>query len=175
MFMKKSSLLIALISMLSFTSFAQKSEKDIVDIIDKLRYEWDEEAINLESFEGMEKYCHEKKYRNGVTELLNTIHHYDTTLYFIVTSKYNESKDARAKETLNDIIIVESEYTTPNFLNFLEQECVKVKTVERHQRSIHHDSANEIEDLEKELFQYIEAVTTRIDLVDEHIHHLKDL
>ena len=52
---------------------------------------------------------------------------------------------------------------------------MKVKTVERHQRSIHHDSANEIEDLEKELFQYIEAVTTRIDLVDEHIHHLKDL
>jgi hypothetical protein len=173
--MKKSSLLLALISVLSFSSFAQESKGDIVKIIDNLRFEWDDEAINLESFEGMEKYCHEKKYKRGVIELLNTIHHYDTTLYFVVTSKYDESKDAQAKETLNDILIVESKYTTPNFLEFLSQECVKVKTVERHQRSSHHDSPDEIEDLEKELIQYIEAVTTRIDLVDEHIHHLKDL
>ncbi|MFT7032288.1 MAG: hypothetical protein ACJA2S_000787 [Cyclobacteriaceae bacterium] len=173
--MKRSSLLIALISAISFSIFAQEREGDIINIIDNLRFEWDDEAINLESFEGMEKYCHEKKYRKGVIELLNTIHHYDTTLYFVVTAKYDKSKNAQAKETLDDILIVESKYTTPNFLNFLSQECVKVKTVERHQRSSHHDSADEIEDLEKELIQYIEAVTTKIDLVDEHIHHLKEL
>ena len=173
--MKRLSFLIVFISATSFTSFAQESESDIVDIIDDLRYKWDDEAINLESFEGMEKYCHEKKYRNKVLELLNTIHHYDTTLYFVVTSKYDSSKDLQAKETLDDIIVVESKYTTPNFLEFLSQECEKVKLVERHQRSIHYDTTDEISDLESELIQYIEAVTTRIDLVDEHIHHLKDL
>lgn len=173
--MKRSLLLLALITGMSFSSLAQESEGDIVDIIDNLRYEWDDEAINLESFEGMEKYCHEKKYRNGVIKLLNTIHHYDTTLYFIVTAKYDESKDLQAKETLDDILIVESKYTTTNFLEFLNQECEKVKVVERHQRSSHYDTTEEIEDLEEELIQYIEAVTTRIDLVDEHIHHLHDL
>ncbi|MFY0651962.1 MAG: hypothetical protein JXQ96_08020 [Cyclobacteriaceae bacterium] len=173
--MKKYILLIICL-MTSVALFAQEEEgEDIVIIVDELRYKWDDEAVNLETFEGMERYCHEKHYRQEMTELLNKIHHYDTTLYFIVTDKYKASEDLEAKATIDDIMIVETKYTTPNFLAFLKEECEKVKTIEKHQRKTINDTAAETEELEEELFRYIEAVTTRIDLIDEHIHHLKDL
>lgn len=160
---------------ISFSSLAQDSDEDIVIIVDELRLQWDEEAVELETFEGMEEYCHVKKYKKKVTDLLNQIHHYDTTLYNIVTEKYGESEDAEAKATLDDILLIESKYTTKNFLEFLDFECEKVKTIEKHMRKVNNDVDAEMSRLERELVRYIEAVTLRIDLVDEHIHHLKDL
>ena len=156
------------------TSVAQDGE-DIVFIIDELRYAWDDEAVKLESFEGIEEYCHVKSYKKSISNLLYKIHHYDTTLYNIVSQKYNTSQDAAAKETIDDIIVVESKYTTKNFIEFLEFECVKVKTIEKHLRKQNPDVDKEMSRLERELKRYIEAVTLRIDLIDEHIHHLKDL
>ena len=161
---------------LTFSVFAQnESDEDIVAIIDDLRYKWDDEATKLESFEGMEKYCHERHYKKEVTDLLNKIHHYDTSLYFIVTEKYSESNDPIVKETLEDIVVVEEKYTTPNFIAFLEDECEKVKTIEKHERRFVNEADEEKIALEQELLLYIESVTSRIDIIDENIHHLDDL
>lgn len=173
--MRKIVCLLTMLCLTCFSALAQDDQEDIVFIVDELRYAWDDEAVKLETFEGMEEFCHVKSYKREITDLLNKIHHYDTTLYNIVSSKYDASEDAAAKETLDDIILIESKYTTKNFLEFLDFECDKVKTIEKHLRKPNNDVDAEMGRLERELTRYIEAVTLKIDLVDEHIHHLKDL
>ena len=170
--MKNIVLIFTCICCLSISVYAQ-DESDVLMTIDDLRYQWDDEAVNLESFEGMEKFCHEKKYKKEITDLLNSIHHYDTLLYGIVTEKYSQTEDLQAKEALNDILLVESEFTTLNFLDFLEEECVKVVKVEKNIKKHDDDVDSKIRKLEKELFKYIDSVTERIDLIDENVHHLR--
>ncbi|MEO9966591.1 MAG: hypothetical protein ABJF11_12415 [Reichenbachiella sp.] len=154
----------------------EDSQKDIISIIDELRTKWDIEALKMESYTGMKEYCHSNPYRRGISQLLRKIHHYDTTLYFTVTDKYDTNEDAAAKETLDDILTLETKYTTPNFVAFLKEECKKVIHIEKNLAK--KDSGGfdkDIDALEEELTQYIDAVTERVDLVDEHIHHLKEL
>lgn len=171
--MKKVTLILASICFLSVTTVFAQDETEILITVDDLRYQWDDEAVNLETFEGMERYCHEKKYKKEITDLLNSIHHYDTLLYNVVSKKYAQTDDLQVKEALNDILTVESEYTTVNFLQFLADECEKVKTIEKHQRNKSNDTSSERKKLERELFRYIESVTERIDLIDENVHHLR--
>jgi len=170
--MKRITLIIACVCCFSILVFAQDEDQILIEV-DDLRYQWDDEALNLESFEGMEKYCYEKKYRAEITDLLNTVHYYDTLLYNIVTEKHDQEVDLQAKEALMDILTVESEYTTPSFVQFLSDECKKVNIIEKHLRKIGNHTDSEIERLEKELVRYIDAVTERIDLIDENVHHLR--
>lgn len=157
-------------------ALAQKKPNDIIFIVDELRTAWDIEALKMESYEGMKEYCHSKTYRKDVLDLLHQIHHYDTTLYFTVTEKYDANADAAAKETLDDIMTLETKYTNRNFVAFLKKECDKVIHIEKNLAK--KDSGGfdkDIAALEEELIEYIDAVTLRVDLVDEHIHHLKEL
>ena len=171
----KSFLTTCLLITLNFNaSFGQTLEKDVIFIVDELRTEWDLEAENLETYVGMKDYCHSKSYRRKIVKLLDLIHHYDTSIYFAVTAMYDTNEDAAAKETLDDIMIIEKKYTNRNLVSFLKTECDKVITIEKNLAK--KDSGGfdkDIESLEEELLFYIDAITLRVDLVDEHIHHLK--
>ncbi|WP_420581535.1 hypothetical protein [Reichenbachiella sp.] len=174
--MKKSTFLLLFVVINSYYLSAQKSTEDIIFIVDELRTTWDIEALKMEKYDGMREYCHSKTYRNKVLDILNQIHHYDTTLYYTVTDKYDISSDPEAKETLEDIMTLETVYTNPNFVAFLKKECEKVIHIEKNMAK--KDSGGFDKDilaLEEELIEYIDAVTERVDLVDEHIHHLKEL
>lgn len=174
--MKKLTLIIAVFVWFASGLWAQEKTSDIIFIVDELRTAWDIEALKMESYVGMKEYCHSKTYRSSVSNLLNKIHHYDTTLYFTVMEKYDVKKDPAAKETLDDILKLETEYTNPNFVAFLKEECKKVIAIEKNLAK--KDSGGfdkDIDALEEELTLYIDAVTERVDLVDEHIHHLKAL
>lgn len=174
--MKNILLIFSMLVLSSTFLSAQEQPSDIIFIVDELRTAWDIEADKMETYEGMKEYCHSKLYRKNVSDLLSKIHHYDTLLYFTVTEKYDTNEDAAAKETLNDILKLETEYTNPNFVAFLKLECEKVVNIEKNLAK--KDSGGfdkDIAALEEELTQYIDAVTERVDLVDEHIHHLKEL
>ncbi|UXX78425.1 hypothetical protein N7E81_13770 [Reichenbachiella carrageenanivorans] len=174
--MKKTISILALFILFSSTIFAQKRPNDIIFIIDELRTSWDIEALKMETYEGMKDYCHSKSYRKEVSHLLSQIHHYDTTLYFTVNEKYNAGEDLAAKETLDDIILLETKYTNQKFVSFLKKECDKVIHIEKNMaRKGSGGFDKDIAALEEELVLYIDAVTERVDLVDEHIHHLKAL
>ena len=129
--MKNIFVLAAFYTLTSLSLSAQKKANDIIFIIDELRTAWDIEALKLESYDGMRDYCHNKTYRKSVLDLLDNIHHYDTTLYFTVTSKYDVNQDAAAKETLDDILTIETKYTNRNFISFLKVECEKVIHIEK--------------------------------------------
>lgn len=142
-------------------------------IIDDLTLEWDEAAVNLETYEGLRQYCRDRSYRDNTILLLNTIHHYDSSLYKIVTDKYASNQDAEAKATLDDIQTLELDYATKRFLTFLRNECMTFNDNERNKNIEGYDEV--VKEIENEMIEYVEAITRQIDTVDEHIHHLKGL
>ncbi|WP_424964377.1 hypothetical protein [Ekhidna sp.] len=154
--------------------FTQAQDEDIVAIIDDLTVKWDKRAGELGKYTGLKYYCTSDKYRNETIELLDKIHHYDTVLYQVVTEKYKDSKDKEAQATIDDILTVETEYTTPNFKTFLSEECAKYEEAgEEYGTQSGSKFYKEVEKIEKELNKYISKITERIDLIDEHVHHLK--
>ena len=155
-------------------SYAQE-DSDIVRIVDDLTIKWDNEALSLNTYAGLQSYCSTKPYRDKVIQLLNDIHHYDTLLYGIVLKKLEDDKDdEEAKATLKDIERLEVDYTTQNFKAFIHRECNGVNEIERNYgREGGEQYDKEVKKLEKELVKYVESITSRIDIIDEHIHHLK--
>lgn len=157
----------------SLNSIAQEN---VVEIIDDLRAQWDLEASNLKTFDGVLKYCRTKGYRDQTVQLLTTIHHYDSVLYSIVKTKYANTDDDEVKSTLEAIIVLESEYDTKAFLNFLRRECTAINDLQRNKAFMDDDEwSEEISIFEKDLVKYVLAITNQIDMVDEHVHHLKGL
>jgi len=174
--MKRLLTLSLLISLIGSTLQAQDAEEDIVKVIDELTVKWDAEAINLEKYEGLKEYCTNRTYRVNMVRLLNKIHHYDTVLYYTVKNKFEKSNDPEVKATLDDITYVEVKYTTKNFLDFLHKECNKFNDIEKNYgKKGGSKYEKETTNLEKEASKYIETITTRIDLIDEHCHHLKGI
>lgn len=169
----KIALTIILTFFLATLSYAQ-DEIDIVKIIDELTLKWDEQAVELQTYKGLKYYCATKPYRDKTIKLLNKIHHYDTLLYGIVSRKYDSSKDNEAELTLKDIQKLETDYTTQNFKAFIHRECNGVNEIERNYgRAGGSQYEKEVKKLEKELSKYVSSITSRIDIIDEHIHHLK--
>ncbi len=162
------------IILLIFCSVAvHAQDENIVAIVDDLTMKWDKQAETLQKYTGLRYYCTAEVYRTNTTELLDEIHHYDTLLYGIVTRKYADSKDKEAEATLKDIITVEADYTTKSFKEFLQKECDGYTEIEENYKNKGSKYYKEIEKLEKELSKYVITITQRIDLIDEHIHHLK--
>lgn len=172
--MKKINFLIIPFCFIFFNATAQ--DEDIVKIIDDLTIEWDTGAEKLGTYDGLKEYCRIKPYRDKTIKLLDKIHHYDTVLFQIVTSKYDTDKDPEAKATIADIETLEVDYTTRSFLVFLRQECQEYNYIENNLgRSKGEEYEKDVKALEDELGKYIAAITKRIDTIDEHVHHLKDL
>ncbi|GAB4231280.1 MAG: hypothetical protein Tsb0034_03520 [Ekhidna sp.] len=165
-------LLVLFILSLALKGYAQK-EPGVVQIIDDLTIRWDREAISLKFYQGILDFCATEAYRKEVVDLLDNIHHLDTTLYFIVQEKYAVKKDKEAEATLEDILKLETDYPTEKFKHFIQEECALLKEIEKNFES---ESPKEFERdmkaFEKELVKYVNSITYRIDIIDEHIHHL---
>ena len=156
-----------------YTSSAQESP-NIVKVIDALTVQWDETAISLKDYQGIQNFCTSEKQRLETIDLLDQIHHWDTTLYFIVQAKYEGSKDPEAAATLEDIEKLETEYSTENFKAFILNECTMLKEIDdSFDKNTVKQYEKEIKKFEKELVKYLNSITYRIDIIDEHIHHLK--
>lgn len=169
--MKLSALILLLF--VAVSAFAQESETEVAKTIDKLRYAWDDEAKSLESYEGLGKFCGESVYRKQIITMLDDIHHYDTLLYGIVTRKYNANQDPEAKSTIDDIETLEVDYTTKAFRRFIHQECNTYNEIENNYGAAGgSEYKKEVKVLKEELEKYVKSITKRIDIIDEHVHHL---
>jgi len=147
---------------------------NIVSIIDDLTVRWDQGAINLKTYQGIQEFCLDADYQQETTDLLDEIHHWDTSLYFIVQRKFDVDKDEEAAETLKDIEALETEYSTLNFKQFIQNECGMLKVIEKSfDQETLKKYEKDIRQFEKELVKYVNSITYRIDIIDEHVHHLK--
>lgn len=166
---------IILLLFLSISSL-QAQDKDITQIIDELTLQWDETADKMRTYQGMKDYCHNSNYRYVTIALLKDIHHQDSILYNIVSTKFDKNGDKEAKATLDDIVLLEKNYTTKSFLKFLHKDCGRVNEIENNfARKGGSKYEKEQKILESELENYIRAITQQIDIVDKHIHHLEGL
>lgn len=169
--MKRTTLL--LLVFVSTVAFSQ-DDKEIVKIIDDLTIAWDTEAVKLETYKGLGDFCSNSFYRKKIIQMLDDIHHYDTLLYGIVTRKYNTDKDKEAKATIDDIETLEVDYTTKSFRRFIHKECNTYNEIENNLgRAKGPEYEKEVKALEDELKKYVVEVTKQIDIIDEHVHHLK--
>lgn len=167
-------LAIALSIFLCYNVFSQKkAEVDIVSVIDDLTVRWDETAIKMKNYQGIQEFCLTEEYRKATINLLDNIHHWDTSLYFIVKEKFDINKDKEAEATLRDIEKLETEYSTANFKKFITDECDMLKVIhESFDQETVKQYEKDIRKFEKELVKYLNSITYRIDIIDEHIHHL---
>ncbi len=158
---------------ISFSLLAQESDSEVAKTIDKLRYAWDDEAESLQTYSGLGQFCGESTYRKKIIKMLDDIHHYDTLLYGIVIRKYNADKDKEAKATIDDIETLEVDYTTRAFKQFVHKECNTYNEIENNLGAAKGEAYDsEVKALETELKKYVLSITKRIDIIDEHVHHL---
>ena len=165
--------IVAVSILLALVHSGGAQEKSIVTIIDDLTIKWDRTAIELRTYQSIQNFCEDVEYRAYTTDLLDKIHHWDTTLYFIVQNKFDINQDKEAAATLRDIETLETDYTTEKFKGFIQEECETLKVIESHfdpERVKKYE--NEIKSFEKESNRYILSITERIDIIDEHVHHL---
>ncbi len=162
-------------SLLLYGLWTHAQRKDnLVKVIDDLRYNWDEAAISLKDYQGIQHFCSDSTKKVQTIQLLDEIHHWDTTLYRIVQEKYDLNQDKEAKATLKDIETLETDFTTEKFKNFIQEECDQIKVIRNDFDALTiKQYEKNIRKFEKELINYINIVTRRIDLIDEHVHHLR--
>ncbi|MEQ9424622.1 MAG: hypothetical protein RJQ09_09410 [Cyclobacteriaceae bacterium] len=171
--MKSIALLLLIAICCTVPAWGQSGDEDIAEIIDQLTVRWDAQAEGLMKYENLKNLCRNRDYRYDLIELLDKIHHYDTTLYFVVTKKFETDQDPEAKATIDDIITLEADYTTLNFKNFIHQECNNYNMVENSFGKEGPEYEEERNLVEEELSAYVTTITRRIDIIDEHVHHLK--
>ena len=162
------------------TSFAQSrfanneytSDKNIVEIMDYLRGDWDAKVAFIRTLEDLRNLCRNRSFRVDLIELLDEIHHYDTTLYNTVIAKYSYNSDPEARATLDDIEKLEVDYTTRSFKGFVHHECNEYNFVNNNFSKADPEYAEEKARVEVELNKYVNSITWQIDIIDEHAHHL---
>ncbi|MEQ8474439.1 MAG: hypothetical protein RIC35_24795 [Marinoscillum sp.] len=164
-----------LLLIMSTSIYAQ--ENTLGSAIDDLTYKWDGEARNLNSYEGLSKFCDDKEYRVEIIDLLNEIHHYDSVLYDRLVAAQRFKKDKEIEKTLDEIAKFEKKYSMQTFIHFLHEECISRNEIEKHSDESRNDiGANsydgQIYIIETELNKFIKHITKRVDHLRKHVHHM---
>lgn len=160
------------------TGYAQEEGKTLGKIIDDLTYKWDDEAKDLNNYEGLAKFCINEEYRLGIINLLKDIHHYDSVLYdrLIQATRFGKSTH-EIKKTIDEIQKFEEGYDMKSFIHFLHTECSARKEIEHNAKDLKDEIGfysydGQIYVLENELNRYVSHITKRVDHIREHVHHL---
>lgn len=171
----KKSLIVSVFTILSLTAFGQS--ETLGQKIDELTYEWDSRSEELNSYDGLKKFCSDLEYRTDFVELLHEIHHYDSVLYQRLLKASRISDDKKISKAIKDIEKFEEGYSMRKFIHFLHQECKDQKEIEKNAEDLKSEIGSEsysgqIYILEIELNKYIKHITQRVDHIRNHAHHL---
>ncbi|MFT6865829.1 MAG: hypothetical protein ACJA08_000655 [Cyclobacteriaceae bacterium] len=145
--------------------------------IDDITFKWDYKSKELNSYEGLSKFCLEKEYREDFISMLHDIHHYDSVLYqrLLKASRISDSKEI--SKAIKDIEKFEESYSMKKFMHFLHDECQDRNDIEKHAKELKSEIGSEsysgqIYIIENELNKYIKHITARVDHIRKHVHHL---
>lgn len=162
---------------LLYSGSLQGQELTLGQKIDSLTYAWDEEEEELETYEGLIRFCTDVEYRNHKIELLNEIHHVDSVLYERAKIAAKRSKDHEIDKLIKEIEKFERKYSMRSFLQFLRAECKAEKSLEKESDELSTEFGSESYDgqvylIEVEMQKYIKHITKRMDHIRKHVHHL---
>ena len=145
--------------------------------IDRISYDWDSEAVQLERYSGLSQFCNEVEYRTKIIDLMNEMHHYDSVLYEKAKIAQTRSKDKEIEKLIKDIEGFEGKYSFKNFIHFLKQECDGLKKLEKQSEDLSTAMGEESYDgqiyvIEVEMQRYVKHLPRRVDNIRKHVHHL---
>ena len=148
----------------------------VVEHLDELTLLWDDNSIELKTYQGLRKFCRSSAYRNSIVEMLKSMHHYDSLLYDMAIEA-SKKKHAHMKHLIHELESFEKHYGVKQFLKHLKEECTAQSELERHKKDYKKDNGDESYDskvyvVELELKKYVKHLTHRIDRLNKHVHHL---
>lgn len=148
----------------------------VVEHLDELTLLWDVESLELKTYQGLRKFCRSSAYRHSITEMLESMHHYDSLLYDMAIEA-SKQKHAHMKHLIHELESFEKHYGVKQFISHLKEECVAQSELEKHKKDYKKDNGDESYDskvyvVELELKKYVKHLTHRIDRLDKHVHHL---
>ncbi|MEQ9467882.1 MAG: hypothetical protein RLN88_10760 [Ekhidna sp.] len=163
--------------LLASIAWAQDESERLDEKIDQITYDWDLEADKLSTYAGLQQLCTDEGYRTKILKLLDDIHHYDTVLYGVLVKLSKTSDDKEVHKTLKDIKKFEEEYDSNSFIHFMNEECKAMRDIERHSEDTANDVginsySGQVYLLETELYKYVKHITSRVDKIRLHVHHL---
>ncbi len=146
---------------------------------DLLVVAWENLSAELKTYSGLQSYCKSDEYKKSTIDILEQIHHYDTLILDVISSKEALAKlDEKEKaSTLKEIEKFESEYSVLAFIAKLTEECKYSREIEKEKKYSKTDiGANSYDGqillLETDLSKFINHIDTRVEHIDDHIHKL---
>ena len=151
--------------------------ENVVSQFDKISYQWDTMAENLEQYEGLSAFCVEATYRTEVIKLLEEVHHMDSLVYWKLKKIARQKGNREIRKTIKQIEALEAEYSIKEFTKFLHVECKDRRALEKERDELKgnlgQDSyGGQQQIIESTLHRYINNVTYLVDHIRKHIHHL---
>lgn len=145
--------------------------------LDQTTFNWDLLSSELQTYEGLKKYCNDDEFKKEVLNTLENLHHYDTIIYNVLVKKFRVHKTKEIEKTLEEIKLFETEYSPEKFIYFLGKECKEERYIEHHKKETIHEIGAESYDgqiaiLENQLFRYVKHVTKIVDHIKDNAHHL---
>lgn len=163
---------------LIFFNITKGFPQNIIETVDEVTFDWDQKAEILSTYPGLIEFCKNPSFRESSISTLNKIHHYDTLIYNKITqSRTSKQKHKReVNKTINDILDFENEYTTYNFIKFLQSDCKASKYLESHKTDYDGFGVDSYDGkllvLEVELQRFVHQITRRVDKIRVHVHKL---
>jgi hypothetical protein len=174
--MKRGILAIAILVGIINLGYSQ-TEETLGQVIDRLTYQWDTEALTLETYGGLTSFCKDVEYRTTIISLMDEIHHYDSVLYEKAKIAHQRSHDHEIVKLIKEIESFETGYGPKNFIHFLKEECDGQKALEKQSEDLKTAMGEESYDgqayvIEVEMRRYVKHLTKRVDNIRKHVHHL---
>ncbi|MFT4737425.1 MAG: alkyl hydroperoxide reductase subunit AhpF [Cyclobacteriaceae bacterium] len=166
-----------LLTLALHTVLAQEEKESIGEAIDRVSFDWDTQAVELEYYAGLTKFCKDAEYRTSIIELMSEIHHFDSLLYEKALVAQSRSDDKEIKKLIKEIEGFEGKYSFHDFIHFLKEECDGLKKLEKNSEDLNTATGEESLDgqiyiIEVEMQRYVKHLTKRVDHIRKHVHHL---
>ncbi len=163
---------------ISFASGVRTDDPELVKRFSDLTNRWFLISYDMNTYEGLKKYCSDENFRANVMDILDQIHDYDSMLYKKVAQKAMvEGSNHEIKKTLKQIEEFETKYNADNFYKKLREECHAQRQLEKSYKETKNDIGENSYDsqvivLEADLKKYVRNISRLMDHIKEHIHHL---
>lgn len=171
-------LLLPVFFLISLATYGQ-SNTTITDEFDLMVSDWLLRSEALRTYEGINEYCVNERFRNSVNTVLNSIHHYDSLIMQQLADPtvigYNSHKNQQ--KTLKDIYKFELKYDAKGFIDEMRGDCRFRNEIELHASELRNGVGLESYDskvllLETRMQKYLKEVDKLVVKIDDHLHLL---
>jgi hypothetical protein len=159
----------------------QAQEIDSINVkFDRLAAEWLAVSGEMKTYEGLNFYCNDKEYHEGVNNLLVQIHHYDSVVLDWILDPANEAFEKKRdyRHTRKDITKFEKNYSVESFIENFRVFCRDRKMLEREKDEAEKDYTEYSYDgqillIEEEVRRYLHGLDRRVLKIDDDLVRIR--